>query len=266
MRFLTDSEWMLVNSLVLKINSIDEDPEFRRRILLDLRVLIPYDTASFFLTDFSKNIGGEWGGDMANPSENVLDPVGVDTPLPLMLEYLNRFQYEDPLVTKGLPRISAVYLERDLFNDYDKQGDYYKRYLAEDDILSVLFFHEKRHLGFIGLHRHKGSDPFTDREVAILETIEPHLTNRLAKWRVSSNRTAAESAFLQTYRISEREAQVVRCIIEGLSNAEISQKLSISPSTVKKHLENIFKKTGTNSRMSLAALARGRNGKGAQAQ
>jgi LuxR family maltose regulon positive regulatory protein len=48
--------------------------------------------------------------------------------------------------------------------------------------------------------------------------------------------------------ISPREQQVLRLVSAGLSNREIAIKFSVSDSTVKTHLENIYRKLGVNSR------------------
>ncbi|MCP2072485.1 UNVERIFIED_ORG: DNA-binding CsgD family transcriptional regulator [Pseudomonas lini] len=42
--------------------------------------------------------------------------------------------------------------------------------------------------------------------------------------------------------LSEREAQILRCISEGGSNKEVARQLGISPSTVRTHVENMFRK------------------------
>lgn len=52
-------------------------------------------------------------------------------------------------------------------------------------------------------------------------------------------------------KLSRREAEVLAEVIDGRTNAEISDKLSISVSTVKKHVYNIFNKTGVSSRSQL---------------
>lgn len=52
MSFLSDSEWLCLNDLVLSINSIDSDREFRSTVLKKLRFLIPYESAAFFLSAF----------------------------------------------------------------------------------------------------------------------------------------------------------------------------------------------------------------------
>jgi DNA-binding CsgD family transcriptional regulator len=56
------------------------------------------------------------------------------------------------------------------------------------------------------------------------------------------------------YRLSKREQQIVLYVACGKTNRQISEHLFISIDTVKKHLYNIFQKTGIKSRTELAAL------------
>lgn len=55
---------------------------------------------------------------------------------------------------------------------------------------------------------------------------------------------------------TERELEVLRVIITGVSNAAIARKLEISESTVKNHIHNMLEKTGCKSRTELAIEAR----------
>ncbi len=55
--------------------------------------------------------------------------------------------------------------------------------------------------------------------------------------------------------LSERELEVLRLIAEGLSNAEIAQKLFLTVGTVKAHARNIYSKLGVNSRTQALAEA-----------
>lgn len=55
--------------------------------------------------------------------------------------------------------------------------------------------------------------------------------------------------------LTEREIQVLQLVCENFSNKEIADLLFISESTVKRHVENLFKKTGRTGRSGLVAYA-----------
>lgn len=57
--------------------------------------------------------------------------------------------------------------------------------------------------------------------------------------------------FAGAYRLTGRETEITQLVIQGKSNAEIAGELFISETTVKKHVSNIFEKTGVNRREEL---------------
>src|ERR1700690_2452635 len=59
----------------------------------------------------------------------------------------------------------------------------------------------------------------------------------------------------KTYGLTPRELEVVSCIVEGCSNRDIATQFSISEETVKRHLSNVFDKTGVSTRLELALFA-----------
>ena len=59
----------------------------------------------------------------------------------------------------------------------------------------------------------------------------------------------------KTYGLTPRELEVVTCIVEGCSNKDIAKQFSISEETVKRHLSNVFDKTGVSTRLELALFA-----------
>ena len=58
------------------------------------------------------------------------------------------------------------------------------------------------------------------------------------------------------FDLTAREMEVVSAVGAGMGNREIAQLHSISEKTVKRHLTNIFDKTGVSSRLELAIFAR----------
>lgn len=62
--------------------------------------------------------------------------------------------------------------------------------------------------------------------------------------------------FSTVFNLTPRENIIVREIIAGKSNREIARALGVTEGTVKIFVYNIYKKTGINNRMALAALVR----------
>lgn len=97
--------------------------------------------------------------------------------------------------------------------------------------------------------------PVTDRETLIItlqlfrgENEQPFL---LASLDFDAEKKA--QSYLQTvYRMTLREIQIAQLACGGLNSRELGEELCISPWSVKNHLKNIYKKTGTHNRSQLA--------------
>jgi DNA-binding CsgD family transcriptional regulator len=98
-----------------------------------------------------------------------------------------------------------------------------------------------RYIWFARTHR-----DFSERERLILAVLRPHLTDVFLD---------AERRRRGIPPLSPREKEVLQLAAQGYSNADIAGILFISISTVRKHLENIFNRTGARTRSAAAALA-----------
>ncbi|MEU5343781.1 helix-turn-helix transcriptional regulator [Streptomyces sp. NPDC020766] len=87
--------------------------------------------------------------------------------------------------------------------------------------------------------------PFTEHEMTTLRLMAPHL---YTLYREAALRRGPR------VRLTRRELDVLRCVARGLATPQIAEQLVVSPSTVRKHLENAFGKLGVSSRT--AAVAR----------
>jgi DNA-binding CsgD family transcriptional regulator len=56
---------------------------------------------------------------------------------------------------------------------------------------------------------------------------------------------------VDAYGLTKREGEITRLVLRGLSTAEVSGELYITPNTVRNHFKAIFDKTGVRSRREL---------------
>jgi pimeloyl-ACP methyl ester carboxylesterase/DNA-binding CsgD family transcriptional regulator len=95
---------------------------------------------------------------------------------------------------------------------------------------------------------------FTERGTLAIEGFESGLrVLAVSHDRVSSTPPQAASASLE--HLSAREREVIVFVADGLSNAAIARRLSISEHTVKRHVANILLKLDLPTRAAAAAIA-----------
>lgn len=103
--------------------------------------------------------------------------------------------------------------------------------------------------GLVQLALDRWQGPFTERDVAMLRMLAPLLA-RLSRERLTPTLPAA---------LTTQERRVLSHVAAGRSNAEIASALFVAPSTVRKHLENIYRKLGVTSRVAAVARLQGRD-------
>ena len=64
-----------------------------------------------------------------------------------------------------------------------------------------------------------------------------------------------QSEYKSLVELTEREVEVLALLVEGLSNAQIAEKLFLSVAAVKYHVSNILSKLGAANRTEAAAIA-----------
>lgn len=83
--------------------------------------------------------------------------------------------------------------------------------------------------------------------------ISPQMTAKLVQG--VRNQTKAPTPVLEKERLSPREREILGCLARGDSNKEIARNLDLAESTVKIHVQNIFKKLNLTSRVQAAVYA-----------
>lgn len=100
---------------------------------------------------------------------------------------------------------------------------------------------------------------YTTEELALLDAIEPHLLNcvRLYQEQTRTRRATFDffaercSALAASCSLTSTEERILRKMVEGVANKEISEELGISLATVKTHISHILQKTGCRNRTDL---------------
>jgi DNA-binding NarL/FixJ family response regulator len=83
--------------------------------------------------------------------------------------------------------------------------------------------------------------------------MSPGVTRRLIEEFASRSRPAAPSDVLDV--LTEREREIVALVGEGLSNAEIAERLVVSPATAKTHVSRAMTKLQVRDRAHLVVIA-----------
>lgn len=81
--------------------------------------------------------------------------------------------------------------------------------------------------------------------------VHPDVANEI----LSNNSHNLNNKELNKYNFSDKELQIIKCIAEGLTNKEISEKLYLSEGTIKNNITNILSKLNLRDRTQIAIFA-----------
>ena len=112
----------------------------------------------------------------------------------------------------------------------------------------------RRILGFYAFSR-LPADSATQRLTYILDVVVPHIHTTFVRVQATEARSAATAPRNVGRQITPREAEILRWIKEGKTNADIAEILTLSPWTVKNHVQAILKKLQAQTRSHAVARA-----------
>jgi DNA-binding CsgD family transcriptional regulator len=138
--------------------------------------------------------------------------------------------------------------------------DYFHARGVEDQLVGLVTARNAQAVMVVFSRSRRG---FGRRDREVLELLVPHLQHTVRRRR----RLAGLSAAL-TLRgpdrldaaawasLTTRERDVVACLASGATDQRIARVLAVSPRTVGKHLENVYRKLGIPGRVALLAALR----------
>jgi len=187
------------------------------------------------------------------------------------LAFVEHYAPLDPLYTKWMlnphnlnhaARNTDVVSVRQL-----KDSEFFQDFLCNVPALYVLgglLARKGKILGGFALHRTSGDRDFNERDKLIMNCVLPPLARTLSLLEAPAVITPGErsdpEAALPALRLSHREEQILRCVLDGRRYREIASDLQVHVQTVKKHMRDILAKAHARNRHELAARLLGCGG------
>ena len=164
--------------------------------------------------------------------------------------------HEHPLINyygatgSGEPVMISDFLTREQFHRLGLYAEFYRRRPVEHQMAVSMPGPSQQ---VIGIALNRGRRDFSDDDRALLSVLRAPMSAALlrARRRQQAGQALAGSAPTD---LTERETQILHLVAEGRTNTSIAHALQVSPRTIAKHLEHIYRKLGVSSRA--AAVSR----------
>lgn len=107
----------------------------------------------------------------------------------------------------------------------------------------------------IGIALNRSHSDFTESDRSVLAILQAPLISglRRAQARHRARQAAGLAASSGLPGLTSRESEILRLVAAGRTNTAIGRALGVSPRTVAKHLEHIYRKLGVTSRAAAAS-------------
>lgn len=241
MNTLQTNDWLILNSIIYEIYTTENVDEMRRKFLDQMKMLVDFDSADFYLAAED----GEYG---------LADPVMYHCDAEVCEKY-DGIDYSRGILYSGK---SIVYRETDIVSDEARvKTEYYQKVYRPNNwhfSLQMIMARKKEFLGVVTFYRNIGKNDFTHDEVFLVDTLKDHMAYRLwqqKKSREESGEKLTVSEAAKEYGLTKQERNILHYLMEGSENDEICEQLSISINTLKKHILNIYRKIGIRNRVQL---------------
>lgn len=216
--------------------------EFQRKSLETINGLLPLSSSIFALVDPSIRSQGM-----------VLRNLDIEADR----EYQTRYFRHDPLHPDHFreSRETVVCLDDLLTEEVLFRSVYYREFMRPHNMRHVTEMFLRRDgtiVAIISMMRDETMNGFSAAELELLHTLQPLLEFSLNNI-YRPQRLNERSLLAEAFQLTPRELDVIEQIIAGLSNKVIADKMYVSLSTIKTHLQHIFDKLAVSSRTGLLA-------------
>ncbi|TBW58168.1 LuxR family transcriptional regulator [Marinobacter halodurans] len=219
----------------------DANP-FQRETLALIRRLIPSSGLAFFLVNPDMQHSGALLYNMDPDAER---------------EYRTEYGALDPLNPERFAGsdVTVVTLDSRIAPHFLRQTLYYQKFMVRHNhrfVADMFFRREGRIIAGLSILREEEMGDFRPDELQLLRNVQPFIEHTLNSIYLP-RRDQERQGFADRYDLTERELDVLECVLRGCANKDIATQLSLGLATIKTHLHHIFHKTGVRARSELVA-------------
>ena len=242
--------WQEMYNYVLRCSSQTKLDAFAEEVVSGINAFIRFDQAAVFFMDGNRKVYNQY---LVNFDKRFSR---------LYLDYYSKSMENERYGTKSarwdaLPEPEIHVIEWDKEPASDFVNDYIKPLLLRCSLGFALYDSDGMPRTSFGFDK-KGEPTFSERERTVVKLLLPMLNNLHRSFFVRSASIQNIWSVWGFSDLTERESQIAGLLCQGLSPANISKVLHISPSTTYKHIEHIYKKTHVSCQRELLALMLGK--------
>lgn len=246
MKTLETNDWIILNTIIYKVYTMENFDAMRKELLEQLKLLVDFDSADFYLASGKKDQG-------------LTQPVMYNCDTDLSGEY-EKLDENRKILQSGK---SLIYRETDIISDEERvESEYYKSVYRANNwhySLQMVIAKEHQFLGTMTFYRTIGKENFKYDDIFVLDMLKDHLAYRLQKHLQNGGEDGGKLTVTQAvekYGLTRREDTILRCLMQGKENLVICEELTISTNTLKKHILNVYRKLGIRNRVQLFKMIR----------
>lgn len=228
-RDITGSELRLFGDIIARLERLGPESDARSVIFLDVMRLLRGDFGASYVWDAPNSRFDEALNFNMTPSN--------------LRRYEEWYQFRDPMTFELRACRRATLVDEVIPRDKLVRTEFYNDFLARDGLhhgVNMFIFDGDRDLGDLRIWRAKGRPDFCERDLDLLDALEPHLRRAL----VHCGRHD---------RLTPREREVATLVARGCTDRDIARILGIGFGTVRAHITNAMSKNGCANRAELAA-------------
>ena len=245
------NDFIQYNNIVYSIYSKQQFDEMKNCVLKGILALIPCTFASFLTCKTSDGY------------KSLCSPVCYpETYTPVERLYL---QLEQNDLSKWMcdESESDVFRITDLLSEEERRNNiiYQKCYLPYNLKYSVYsnLVHKGIPLGVLSLYRANDMNDFGENDMFLLKSLSKHINSRFYQEQAKTDSMEEKSkhraiAFSSEYGLTMRELEIFLALSSEENNQTLANRLFISESTLKKHLQSLYRKTNVNRKLELIHL------------